>query len=126
MKALSVKQPWASLIAAGKKTIEVRSRPCHYRGELLICASRSLGRARRDLPRGVAMAIVQVIGCRPMKRADLGAAHLDQMPAGAWAWELAEARAVEPVPIRGRQSFFEVDWPGVLDDFTRAATVGKS
>lgn len=27
MKVLAIKQPWASLIAEGKKTIEVRSRP---------------------------------------------------------------------------------------------------
>jgi len=34
-----VRQPWASLIAVGLKTIEVRSRPWAYRGPLVICAT---------------------------------------------------------------------------------------
>ena len=39
MKALSIRQPWAGLIAAGSKTIETRSRRTYYRGEFLVCAS---------------------------------------------------------------------------------------
>ena len=39
MRALSVRAPWAGLIATGTKTLEVRSRRTHYRGELLICES---------------------------------------------------------------------------------------
>ena len=40
MKALSLWQPWASLIATGAKTWETRSWPTAYRGPLLICASK--------------------------------------------------------------------------------------
>ena len=36
MKALSVQQPWAELIARGEKTIEVRNRNTRHRGPLLI------------------------------------------------------------------------------------------
>lgn len=32
MKALSVHQPWAWMIAEGHKTIELRKRPTYYRG----------------------------------------------------------------------------------------------
>lgn len=38
MKALTVRQPWASLIAAGVKTIETRSRRTSHRGPLVIHA----------------------------------------------------------------------------------------
>ena len=41
MKALSVRQSWAGLIASGQKWIEFRSRPTHFRGKLLIGASKS-------------------------------------------------------------------------------------
>ncbi|MFN5288139.1 MAG: ASCH domain-containing protein [Planctomyces sp.] len=41
MKALSIRQPFASLIAAGKKTVELRTWYTHYRGPLLICAAKS-------------------------------------------------------------------------------------
>ncbi len=38
--ALSLKQPWAALLATGKKTIEVRSWPTRIRGRILIHAAR--------------------------------------------------------------------------------------
>lgn len=40
IKALSLWQPWASLIAVGAKRYETRSWPTKYRGPLLICASK--------------------------------------------------------------------------------------
>ena len=45
MRALTVRQPWASLIACGAKTIETRSWKTSYRGSLLIHA----GKASPDL-----------------------------------------------------------------------------
>lgn len=39
MKAISLLQPWASLVIMGAKTIETRSWQTAYRGELLIHAS---------------------------------------------------------------------------------------
>ena len=47
LKALSVQQPWANLIADGNKTIEVRSKSTSYRGPLLIVSSK-----RPDVPPG--------------------------------------------------------------------------
>jgi hypothetical protein len=38
MKAITIRQPWAQLIAAGLKTIETRSWPTKYRGPLAIHA----------------------------------------------------------------------------------------
>lgn len=40
MKALSIKQPWASLVATGIKNIECRTWKTNYRGEILICSSK--------------------------------------------------------------------------------------
>lgn len=47
MRALTVWQPWASLIAECVKTIETRSKPTHYRGPLLIHAGKSTQCRRR-------------------------------------------------------------------------------
>lgn len=44
MKALSIKQPWAWLIANGYKDIENRNWWTSFRGELLIHAGKSLDR----------------------------------------------------------------------------------
>ena len=41
MRALTIRQPWASLIALGVKTIETRSWQTHYRGPLLIHAGKA-------------------------------------------------------------------------------------
>lgn len=41
MKALTIRQPWASLIAHGVKTIETRSWSTEYRGPLAIHAGKS-------------------------------------------------------------------------------------
>src|SRR5207249_879750 len=49
--ALSVKQPWAALLVAGLKTVEVRSWPTRRRGRILIHA----GRAADDRPEGWAL-----------------------------------------------------------------------
>jgi hypothetical protein len=39
MKAITIRQPWAWLIVAGKKDIENRTWKTHYRGRLLIHAA---------------------------------------------------------------------------------------
>jgi hypothetical protein len=38
--ALSLRQPWAALLAAGRKTVEVRRWPTEHRGPVLIHAAR--------------------------------------------------------------------------------------
>src|SRR3954462_15938308 len=72
MRALSVRQPWASLIAHGHKLIENRSWCTSYRGPLLIHAGQSVDREVGDrfehlvgptllLPRGGFVARVQLV-----------------------------------------------------------------
>lgn len=46
MKAITLNQPYASLIAAGIKTIETRRWRTNHRGPLLICAG------KKAFPRG--------------------------------------------------------------------------
>lgn len=50
MKALSLTQPWATLVAIGAKRIETRSWSTNYRGELAIHAAKGWPREYRDLP----------------------------------------------------------------------------
>jgi hypothetical protein len=109
MKALSVKQPWASLIATGRKTVELRSWSTTHRGPLLICASRSP--AYDDLPTGAALAIVEVVDCRPATLDDAGAACAVP-PAGYFAWVLGSVIPLSvPFPVVGKCKFFNVALP---------------
>lgn len=108
MKCLSLRQPWASLIASGRKTIEVRSWRTHYRGPLVICAS---ARPRQPpLPSGAAVCVVELIDVRPLAADDLPAACLPEIEIeGLFAWVLSGAVPLsEPFgPIRGRLKLFD-------------------
>lgn len=53
MKAITLTQPYASLVAAGKKRIETRSWISHYRGPLLIHAASNFPDEQREFARGV-------------------------------------------------------------------------
>lgn len=49
MKALSITQPWATLVALGAKRIETRSFRTSYRGPLAIHASKTFPRWAKDV-----------------------------------------------------------------------------
>lgn len=71
MKALSLWQPWASLIADGRKKIETRHWVLNYRGPLVIHAALKLdkescckfGYSPLTIPRGAVVCIVEVTNC---------------------------------------------------------------
>ena len=105
MKALSVKQPWAELIARGEKTIEVRGKATKHRGPLLIVSCKSPAVWKT----GCAVAVVDLVDCRPMTKADADAAVRERRR-GDQAWVLANPRRVEPpLPIKGQQGIYNVD-----------------
>ena len=102
MRALSLKQPWAELIARGTKKKEFRtwSRSCF--GELLIVASKTVeaddiaeaGLDAGSLAFGRAVCVVdfyKVTG------------DVDD-----YAWHLRNPRRVEPIAIRGSASLYHV------------------
>jgi len=103
MKALSVREPWASMIARGEKTLEIRSRRTHYRGPLAICASRG----------GGAVAVVELVDCRPFRAEDDAASgHVwSKYPESHahYAWVLRVVRRVKSGVIKGRLGFYEID-----------------
>jgi hypothetical protein len=105
VRALSLKQPAASLIADARKTIETRTWSTSYRGPLLICASSTV---KDRGPIGVALCVADVVDCRPMTLSDEGAACCRLYPC-AWAWVLADVRKVQPFPVKGRLRLFAVE-----------------
>jgi len=110
MMALSIKQPWANLIASGKKTIETRLWDTEYRGPLLIVSSKTPSIA----PAGCALAVAELIDCRPMTKRDEAAAHCEIYPK-AFAWVLTNIRPITPFPVKGRLGLYEVDFPPKTD-----------
>jgi len=113
LKALSVRQPWAGLIAAGLKTIEVRTWATSHRGPLLICASAYKCRNEDEggyFPHGVMLAVVDLVDIRPLARRDFEAAFMpdDFRIDRELAWVLERPRLVEMVPVKGRLHLFDI------------------
>lgn len=137
MKAITIWQPWASLIAIGAKRIETRSWPAKYRGPLAIHAAvrpwkqnpkdetdRSIGltlwetglyHEAKDLPYGAVIATCRLVDCMyiTMKH------HIEEpersfgdYTIGRYAWILECIRQLEkPVPVKGRQGLWNWDPP---------------
>jgi len=112
MRCLSVRQPWASLIEAGTKTIELRSWTTHYRGPLLILAGSRPWRGKhdwpRDFPRGVTICVVDLVDVRPARADDADGARVTPA-AGDFAWVLANPRPIARVPAKGKLGLYSPD-----------------
>jgi hypothetical protein len=116
MRGLSVRQPWAELIAAGKKTIEIRTWVPTYRGPILICGGKEWHPRGVELhgrvgQRGVAICTVDLVEVRPLTDKDAHAAGCKKsdMPDEAWAWVLAKPKRVKALPVSGQLGLFSVD-----------------
>jgi len=134
MKALTVYQPWATLLILGAKHYEIRSWHTEHRGPVAIHASRRFPEELRllcgrepwrgllraagfltwmDLPVGVLLGTVDLVQClrvEEMSPHSLRGADLtlpDVLP-GQWAWEMTRPRPLaDPIPARG--------WPGLFE-----------
>lgn len=106
MKALVVRQPYAEWIAAGKKTLEIRSWRTHYRGPLIICAAaRPMDGRGKDMPLGAAICVVELVDVAPWRR------HDAKKACAPWqrdllAWHLSKPRRFDPVPLKGQLGLF--------------------
>lgn len=114
MKTIVLRQPWASLVAEGEKTIELRTWSTKHRGPLLIVAGRGVDHAdakrlrRTREPAGVTLCVVDLVDVREATRADDSAACC-AVTSGEFAWVLANPRAVTRMPIIGRLGLYEVE-----------------
>ncbi len=103
MKALSIKEPWASMIYNGQKTIETRTWNTKYRGWVLLCASK---KPKSNLS-GNAFAIAEIYHSRPMIALDEPQACCSIYPK-AHSWLLKNITPIKPYPVKGRLSLFNV------------------
>lgn len=124
MRALSLSQPWASLVADQKKRIETRSWSTAYRGPLAIHAAKSIdwdacaefGYITAQVPRGVVVCTCQLVGCfRFTDRTIRMFVTEDEWKygnfnLGRWGWQLREMKKLrKPVPAIGKLRLWEWD-----------------
>jgi hypothetical protein len=135
MKALSIIQPYATLILAGAKEYETRSWNTSHRGLLAIHASKTvpleiqfvcleepyqsaLRAAGFDsgvaLPRGEVLGTVELIAVIPMEGLDMSQLSENELAfgdfsPGRYAWKLANPRLLKaPYRCSGRPGIFEI------------------
>jgi hypothetical protein len=134
VKALTLWQPWATLVALGEKKIETRSWSTDYRGPLAIHASLShagdnlilanvepfcaaLARhgivSRLQLPLGAIVAVCELEDVHEIDHAFAGSFSVQEIAFGDWspgrlAWVLKNvSRFASPILARGRQGLWE-------------------
>jgi hypothetical protein len=136
MKALTLTQPWATLVAIRAKKIETRSWGTGYRGPLAIHAAKGFPREARgicaaepfrfvlqthfgpefypnDLPLGCIVAITSVTGCKKMTSEWI--AELTELERafglyepGRFGWLLGSVEPlIEPAPVKGALGLWE-------------------
>lgn len=130
LRCLSLQQPWAELVAAGRKLVENRTWETQVRGLLGIHASRSTRTVRGCtpaeladwLPRwpqqkyhlGCVVAVVELIACvRPRHLPpDLLGHEFATTNPSRWCFVLRNpVRLLKPVSATGNARFFYVDLP---------------
>src|SRR5690625_4797093 len=134
MRAITIRQPWATLIATGAKKIETRSWPTNYRGTLLIHAGKSkqdLSVAQafsqwagpmwepftrpNDLPFGAVVAMADLVDCVDMtperiERVSPVESRFGHYEPGHYMWHLDNVRKLDkPIPATGRLGLWRPD-----------------
>lgn len=129
MKVLSIKEPFATLICNGDKTIETRSWKTNYRGEILIHASgKSLAKEYLDNP-----FVVDLIGGMKFNYGNIickcelvDCIHMDEVfidnikkntkeynlglyELGRYAWILKNVQPIVPISAKGKLNLWNYD-----------------
>lgn len=128
--AITLWQPWASLVAQGDKKIETRSWSTSYRGPIAIhAAKRSPDWSTfsedsyalpegKDWPQGAVVAIANLVDCVEMTPEFIAAQSQEERALGLWqpgrfAWVLENVRPLDPpVPAKGGQKLWQ--WNGAV------------
>ena len=128
MKVLTIKQPWATLIAEGLKKYEFRTWNTKYRGKILIhaglscdsLAMKKLFTKEFNYPNGAIIAeaeIVDVIKVDEAFRQQLKRENaqvyeniiMDHTWQG-YAFKLANIKKIKPIEIKGKLGFWNYDY----------------
>jgi len=131
LKAITLWQPWASLMAFGDKKIETRSWHTRYRGPLAIHAAKKIvpytnieilsaieshGLNCRKLPTGAVLAICELVDCKKIgihNRPDMPERAYGDYAPGRYMWITKELTALsEPITARGYQGVWnwDIEW----------------
>jgi hypothetical protein len=120
-RAVSVRQPWATLIIEGRKTIELRTWVTEYRGRIWLHAASAVNETLdahfgiAHPPRGAFLGLVDLVTTVSVDRerwTEWRDMHLDpgEYSPGYHAWILRDpVPLVAPISARGRPGLYSID-----------------
>lgn len=127
MKAITIKQPFASLIAAGLKEYEFRTWKTKYRGEILIHAGKGIDKKAMkkfkhlnlEYPSGCIIAKVTLSDCIKVddelrkelseRNAEIYSSIIKHTEWEGYGFKLENIVKTEPIPAKGKLSIWEFD-----------------
>ena len=127
MKVITIKQPFASLIAAGIKEFEFRTWKTKYRGEILIHAGKGIDRKAMkkfecyglEYPSGAIIARVNLTDCVTVddkfrnvlkeKNELVYSSIVKHTEWNGYGFKLENVTKIDPIPAKGKLSIWEYD-----------------
>lgn len=131
MKVITIKQPFASLIASNLKEYEFRTWKTKYRGEILIHAGKGIDKKAMekfkdynlDYPSGCIIAKVNLSDCikvddefrkklndkNPLVYSSIVKHHEWE----GYAFQMENIEKINPIPINGKLSLWEYDYKDI-------------
>ncbi len=128
MKAITISQPYASLIASGEKWVENRTWPTNYRGPIAIHAGKGMQYLTKEElskhPTGVVVAIAELTAsimldeirdrAATFRRNNLivgscknwSEVSRHKHVEGPWCWILEDIKKIEPIIATGKQGLW--------------------
>lgn len=123
MRTLTVKQPWASLLASGEKKYEFRSWKTNYRGLFLIHAGKTFDskastrypNTSNKYPTGTIVALAKLVDCHEVNgefiknNINRNKKVYMSAPNDGYAFEIEIIKELNIPNINGKLSFWEYD-----------------
>jgi len=127
MKVLSIKEPFASLVATGQKKFETRSWKTKYRGEIYIHSSITPGKKDEriitlsklvDPKPGYILCKCQLVDCIYMDEEfineikDTAEYKFGHYEVGRYAWKLEKVELIAPIFAKGKLGIWNYEKEG--------------
>ena len=124
MKAITIKQPFASLIREGYKEYEFRTWKTNYRGEVYIHAGKGIDKEAMNrvkhlnlsFPSGCIIAKAKITDCvevdeklsKELLKKNKEVYHnLENKKEKRYGFKIEEVEKINPIPAKGKLSFWE-------------------
>ena len=125
MKVITIKQPWASLIAKKLKEYEFRTWKTNYRGEILIHAGKGIDKTAMkrfeylnlEYPRGCIIAKATITDClfvddkmrKNLLEKDSKVYHNLHTKDDIYGFKIDDVQEIEPIYVKGQLGLWNYD-----------------